>query len=109
MVRVAINGLGRIGRAVFKLILDEPELGLVAVNDLVLAENLAYLLKYDTVYGKYDKPVESSENSLIIDGKEYKVFSEKDLEQLPLLSDLQGERVWKTLLLEQFRFSKVGF
>jgi len=66
-----------------KLVLDEPELELVAANDLVPAENLAYLLKYDTVYGKYQKKVESDENSLIIDGKEYKVFSEKDPEQLP--------------------------
>lgn len=83
MIRVAINGLGRIGRAVFKLILDESELELVAVNDLVSTENLAYLLKYDTVYGKYQKKVKSDENSLIIDGKEYKVFNEKDPEQLP--------------------------
>jgi glyceraldehyde 3-phosphate dehydrogenase len=83
MARIAINGLGRIGRAVLKLVLDEPELELVAVNDLVPAENLAYLLKYDTVYGKYQKQVKSDENSLIIDGKEYKVFSEKDPEQLP--------------------------
>ncbi|WP_373527827.1 type I glyceraldehyde-3-phosphate dehydrogenase [Nostoc sp.] len=83
MARIAINGLGRIGRAVFKLILNEPELELVAVNDLVSTENLAYLLKYDTVYGKYKKTVESDENSLIIDGKEYKIFSEKDPEQLP--------------------------
>lgn len=83
MARVAINGLGRIGRAVFKLIIDEPELELVAVNDLVSADNLAYLLKYDTVYGKYEKKVESTENSLIVEGKEYKVFSEKDPSQLP--------------------------
>ncbi|MEC4819768.1 MAG: type I glyceraldehyde-3-phosphate dehydrogenase [Scytonema sp. PMC 1069.18] len=83
MARVAINGLGRIGRAVFKLILEEPELELVAVNDLVPTDNLAYLLKYDTVYGKYKKNVEADENSLTIDGKKYKVFNEKDPEQLP--------------------------
>ncbi|MUL36407.1 type I glyceraldehyde-3-phosphate dehydrogenase [Gloeocapsopsis dulcis] len=90
MARIAINGLGRIGRAVLKLVLDQPELELVAVNDLVPADNLAYLLKYDTAYGKYKKQVESSENSLIIDGKEYKVFSEKDPEQLP----------WKSLEID---------
>ncbi|MBO3461581.1 type I glyceraldehyde-3-phosphate dehydrogenase [Aetokthonos hydrillicola Thurmond2011] len=83
MTRVAINGLGRIGRAVFKLILDEQELELIAVNDLVPVDNLAYLVKYDSVYGKYEKKVESDQNSLIVDGKEYKVFSEKDPEQLP--------------------------
>lgn len=83
MTRVAINGLGRIGRAVFKLLIDEPELELVAINDLVPPANLAYLLKYDTVYGKYEKQVESDENSLTVAGKQYKVFSEKDPEQLP--------------------------
>jgi glyceraldehyde 3-phosphate dehydrogenase len=50
--RVAINGLGRIGRAVLKLVTDEPSLELVAVNDLTDAANLAYLLRYDTVYGR---------------------------------------------------------
>lgn len=55
--KVAINGLGRIGRAVLKLVTDEPSLDLVAVNDLTDAENLAYLLRFDTVYGRYPKPV----------------------------------------------------
>ena len=55
--RVAINGLGRIGRAILKLVIDEPSLELVAVNDLIDAENLAYLLRFDTVYGRYAKPV----------------------------------------------------
>ena len=80
---VAINGLGRIGRAVFKIILDTPELELVAVNDLVPPDNLAYLLKYDTVYGKYSRQVDRNGNSLIIAGKEYKYFQEKDPETLP--------------------------
>ena len=53
--RVAINGLGRIGRAILKLVIDEPSLELVAVNDLVDVENLAYLLRFDTVYGRYAK------------------------------------------------------
>ena len=56
-IRVAINGLGRIGRAILKLVEDEPAFELVAVNDLVEAGNLAYLLRFDTVYGRYAKPV----------------------------------------------------
>ena len=55
--RVAINGLGRIGRAVLKRVVDEPSLDLVAVNDLADVENLAYLLRFDTVYGRSSKPV----------------------------------------------------
>jgi glyceraldehyde 3-phosphate dehydrogenase len=83
MARVAINGLGRIGRAAFKLIMETPELELVAVNDLVPSENLAYLLKYDTVYGRYGKKVEARDNMLIVDGKEYEVLNVKDPAQLP--------------------------
>jgi hypothetical protein len=55
--KVAINGLGRIGRAILKLVIEEPSIELVAVNDLAEAENLAYLLRFDTVYGRYPKPV----------------------------------------------------
>ena len=55
MVNVAINGLGRIGRAALKILLDGEGLNLVAVNDLADADNLAYLLKYDTVYGRYHR------------------------------------------------------
>jgi glyceraldehyde 3-phosphate dehydrogenase len=83
MAKVAINGLGRIGRAVFKIIQDNPDLELVAVNDLVPPKNLAYLLNYDTVYGRAKKKVESDENSLIVEGTHYKVVSEKDPAQLP--------------------------
>lgn len=83
MTKVAINGMGRIGRAVFKLVIDTPELELAAVNDLVPPENLAYLLKYDTVYGRYEKKIASDRNSLAVAGKEYKVFSEKDPTQIP--------------------------
>ena len=61
-IRVAINGLGRIGRAILKLAIDEPALELVAINDLADVENLAYLLRFDTVYGRYSKPV-------VVDGR----------------------------------------
>ncbi len=81
--RMAINGLGRIGRAVFKIALDTPELEVVAVNDIVPADNLAYLLKYDTVYGRLDKHVEAEEGALIVDGKRYPVLNEKDPANLP--------------------------
>ncbi|GAX36722.1 type I glyceraldehyde-3-phosphate dehydrogenase [Nodularia sp. NIES-3585] len=83
MTRVAINGLGRIGRAVLKIVLNTSQLELVAVNEIIPPDNLAYLLKYDTVYGRYEKPVESNSNNLIISCKKYQVFNEKDPMQLP--------------------------
>ena len=58
MTRVAINGLGRIGRAILKILMDTEGLDLVAANDIGAADNIAYLLKYDTVYGRYEKAVE---------------------------------------------------
>jgi glyceraldehyde 3-phosphate dehydrogenase len=81
--KVAINGLGRIGRATLKIILETPELDLVAVNDLIPVGNLVYLLKYDTVYGRYDKEASIRENELIIAGRSFPVYKEKDPSQLP--------------------------
>ena len=83
MAKVGINGFGRIGRAALKIILDTPELELVGVNDIVPLDNLAYLLKYDTVYGRYDKPVEVGNGSLIVAGQEYEFFGERDPAQIP--------------------------
>jgi glyceraldehyde 3-phosphate dehydrogenase len=83
MARVAINGLGRIGRAALKIILDTPGLELAAANDIAAADNLAYLLKYDTVYGRYDKTVAADGDGLIIAGKRYSLFSDKDPARLP--------------------------
>jgi glyceraldehyde 3-phosphate dehydrogenase len=60
-VRVAINGLGRIARATLKIVLDEQNIELVGINDLIPTDNLAYLLNYDTVYGRYNKRVEGDE------------------------------------------------
>jgi glyceraldehyde 3-phosphate dehydrogenase len=83
MTKVAINGLGRIGRATLKILMETPELDLVGINDIVPNDNLAYLLKYDTVYGVYEKTVEYDEDHLIIGGKKIPVFSEKDPSNLP--------------------------
>jgi glyceraldehyde 3-phosphate dehydrogenase len=83
MAKVAINGLGRIGRAALKIIRNTPELELIAINDLVAPDNLAYLLKYDTVYGRSENSVEAKDGSLVVDGSSYKLFSEKDPSRLP--------------------------
>jgi glyceraldehyde 3-phosphate dehydrogenase len=81
--KVSINGLGRIGRAALKLALDQPELELVAVNEIGSLDNMVYLLKYDTVYGRYERPVEAVDGKLVIDGKPLVYLSERDPEQLP--------------------------
>ena len=82
--RIAINGFGRIGRASLKVIFENPEeLELVAVNDLMSIENAKYLLKYDTVYGKYEKEVQLIDEALVIDNHKVVYLSEKDPEKLP--------------------------
>ncbi|WP_257351894.1 type I glyceraldehyde-3-phosphate dehydrogenase [Pseudalkalibacillus decolorationis] len=80
--KVGINGFGRIGRNVLRAALKNPEVEVVAVNDLTDAKMLAHLLQYDTVHGRLDATVEVKENSLVIDGKEVKVLSERDPAQL---------------------------
>ena len=82
MVKVAINGLGRIGRPVLKICLEKG-IDVIAVNDLTDAKTLAYLLKYDSVYGNYDKKIETGKDFLKINGKKILVFSEENPEKLP--------------------------
>jgi glyceraldehyde 3-phosphate dehydrogenase len=81
--RVAINGLGRIGRAILKLVMDEPALELVAVNDLIDIENLAYLLRFDTVYGRYAKSVTVDGDDLVIAGRKVRTLRCADPLDLP--------------------------
>ena len=81
-MRVAINGLGRIGRLVFKIGLEKG-INFVAINDLTDPKTLAYLIRYDSVYGNYDKKVEAGKDFIKIAGKKIKVFSEENPENLP--------------------------
>ncbi len=83
MKSIAINGMGRIGRAALKVILDTPQLELVAVNDIVSIENIVYLLKYDSVYGTFEKEVTHDATNLYVDGKTIKYNSERNPEDLP--------------------------
>jgi len=82
MVKVAINGLGRIGRLVLKIGLEKG-IDVVAVNDLCDVKTIAYLLKYDSIYGNYEKKIETGKDFLKINGKTIKVFSEENPEKLP--------------------------
>ena len=83
MPHVAINGFGRIGRAVFKILVESSDLRVVAVNDLAPIETLAYLLRYDTVYGRYGKRVVGENDALLVDGTRYPFYSETDPARLP--------------------------
>ena len=83
MKKIAINGFGRIGRAALKVITETPELEVIAVNDLMSIENAAYLLKYDSVYGIYEKEVSTDENHLIVGDKKIVFLSERDPAKLP--------------------------
>jgi glyceraldehyde 3-phosphate dehydrogenase len=81
--RVAINGFGRIGRNVFRILARRPDFEVVAVNDLGTPDMLAYLLKYDTVHGRFAGTVEHAEGRLIVDGRPVRVLAEKDPARLP--------------------------
>jgi glyceraldehyde 3-phosphate dehydrogenase len=84
MIKIAINGFGRIGRPVFKKIIDShPDLEIVAINDLADIKTLAYLLKYDSIYGMYKKGVRIQQDYLLVNGQKIKVFAEKDPSKLP--------------------------
>ncbi|HET9054404.1 MAG TPA: glyceraldehyde 3-phosphate dehydrogenase NAD-binding domain-containing protein, partial [Cyclobacteriaceae bacterium] len=83
MKRIAINGFGRIGRAALKVIMDYKDMEIVALNDLMTLENAAYLLKYDSVYGIYDRDVKAEGNNLVIGGKKIPFYNEKDPAKLP--------------------------
>ncbi len=82
-MKIAINGMGRIGRAALKVIIETEELNVVAVNDIVAIDNIAYLLNYDTVYGKYEHKVTHDENHLIIGDRKIPYSQERDPEKLP--------------------------
>lgn len=82
-IKVAINGFGRIGRAFLKIAWERPEIEIVAINDLGTIESLAYLLKYDTVYRKWNHEVTHDTMHIWVDGKQLRFISEKDTTKLP--------------------------
>lgn len=78
MTKIGINGFGRIGRIAFRIAEKREDLEIVAINDLLDVEHLAYMLKYDSVHGKYDKSVEVKDGHLVVDGKTIRVTAEKN-------------------------------
>ncbi len=82
-IKVAINGFGRIGRQAFKLALEKEELEVVAINDLTSTQVLAHLLKYDSAYGRYPGKISFNDKAVVVEGREYPVYAEKDPAVLP--------------------------
>jgi glyceraldehyde 3-phosphate dehydrogenase len=89
-MRIAINGMGRIGRLLFRKLVNHPGIELVAVNDIMSTDNLAYLLKYDSVYGTFDKEIVQGEKSFSVNGKKIAALTEDHPSKLP----------WKELNVE---------
>ena len=83
MKKIAINGFGRIGRMVFRQIIEDSNFQVVAINDLTDTTTLAHLLKYDTAHGRFNGKVEAKKDSLVVNGKEIKVTAERDAAKLP--------------------------
>jgi len=83
MVKVGINGFGRIGRNAFRVMIGNPEIEVVGINDLTDAATLAHLLKYDSIHGKFDGVVEAAEDCIIVNGKKIKILAQTDPAKLP--------------------------
>ena len=81
-LKLGINGFGRIGRIVFRATVNRPDVDVVAINDLLEVEHLAYLLKYDSVHGNFDGTVEVKDGHLVVDGKTVRVTAERDPKNL---------------------------
>ena len=106
-LKVAVNGFGRIGRMVFRAGFHNPDIELVAINDLTDTATLAHLLKYDSVHGAFGEEISSAERSLVINGKEIEIYSEKDPSKLPW-GELGVETVFECTGLFRDRESASG-
>ena len=106
-LKVAVNGFGRIGRMVFRAGFHNPDIELVAINDLTDTATLAHLLKYDSVHGAFGEEISSTERSLVINGKEIEIYSEKDPSKLPW-GELGVETVFECTGLFRDRESASG-
>jgi glyceraldehyde 3-phosphate dehydrogenase len=82
-IKVAINGFGRIGRLSFRNLIENPQVEVVGINDLTSPATLAHLLKYDSIHGRFAHPVELVEGGIKVNGKEIKMYAQRDPEQLP--------------------------
>ncbi len=93
MIKVAINGFGRIGRLVFRQVFEDPDMEITTINDLTAPKMLAHFLKYDSVQGKYaGHTVEWDEKSIMVDGKSIPIYDQADARCLPSLGSAWHRR-----------------
>ena len=96
--RIAINGFGRIGRNLFRLLLNHPNIEVVAINDIADNRTMAHLLKYDSIHGVLSNEISFNETSILVDGKSYSFFHEREISNLnwkPLHIDFVVESTGK--------------
>ena len=108
MVKVAINGFGRIGRLALRLMIDNPEFEVVAINDLTDAKTLAHLFKYDSAQGRFNGEIEVKEGAFVVNGKEIKVTAKSNPAELPWGELGRSIRVYWILRIKRESFSSLN-
>ena len=113
-LKLGINGFGRIGRIVFRATLNKPNVEIVAINDLLEVEHLAYLLKYDSVHGRFDGTIEVKDGHLVVNGKTVRVTAERDPRNLKwdevgvdVVADCTG--IFTTLEMAQLKLQILSY
>ena len=108
-ISIAINGFGRIGRNVFRIVQDNPSINVVAINDLTDPKTLAHLLKYDSVHGRFNGDIDVDGDSIIVNGQSIRIYSERDPSQLPWASLNVDVAIESTGVFTQARTDRGGY
>jgi glyceraldehyde 3-phosphate dehydrogenase len=108
-ISIAINGFGRIGRNVFRIVQDNPSINVVAINDLTDPKTLAHLLKYDSVHGRFNGEIDVDGHSIIVNGQSIRIYSERDPSQLPWGSLNVDVAIESTGVFTQARTDRGGY
>ena len=99
-IKIGINGFGRIGRNLFRLLIDHPQIQVYAINDLADSKTLAHLLKYDSIHGVLQADIEHKPNTIIVNGKDYRYSSEKYIENTQSLGQFSIDRASEIIKTE---------
>ena len=108
-ISIAINGFGRIGRNVFRIVQDNPSINVVAINDLTDPKTLAHLLKYDSVHGRFNGDIDVDGDSIVVNGQSIRIYSERDPSQLPWSSLNVDVAIESTGVFTQARTDRGGY